>query len=328
MEVVSTAGVAPTDRFAAWRETLARVAMPVEVRTSHAADFTATVATASVGGLQAISLHHPPLEIDRTRLMIRRSDPEVYHVALNLAGRQLFTQERNTTTIEPGDFTFYHSSRIFRTSSDDRVPRESAVAVVIPPFLLPLPPDRLRALLAARLSSKDAIGSLVAHHLRVLAGKNADLHPADAARLSYLTIDLIAMMLARRLDAVGSLPVETQEQALFASVQAFIQGRLGDPALTPEAIAAAHHVSLRTLHRLFHAHGLTVAGWIRELRLDRCRLDLADPVLGSQSVRTIAAHWGFTDRSHFSRAFRAAYGMSPRAYRESAWQAVRPAPPA
>jgi AraC-like DNA-binding protein len=320
--------IAPLDRFAAWREMLAKLVMPIDVRTPSPKDFAATVEASSVGALQILSVKSPPMDVDRTPALIRRSDPEVYHFALNVAGRHLVMQSRNAADIPPGDMTFYHSSHPFHTRSDDRVRREWGLAVVIPTALLPLPAEQLAPLYAARLSSKDAIGSLVAHHLRVLAGKNADLHPADAARLSYLTIDLIAMMLARRLDAVGSLPVETREQALFASVQAFIQGRLGDPALTPEAIAAAHHVSLRTLHRLFHAHGLTVAGWIRELRLDRCRLDLADPVLGSQSVRTIAAHWGFTDRSHFSRAFRAAYGMSPRAYRESAWQAVRPAPPA
>ncbi|WP_082593086.1 helix-turn-helix domain-containing protein [Phycicoccus sp. Soil803] len=30
----------------------------------------------------------------------------------------------------------------------------------------------------------------------------------------------------------------------------------------------------------------------------------------------IAARWGFWDAAHFSRAFKAEYGCSPRAYRE------------
>ena len=39
-------------------------------------------------------------------------------------------------------------------------------------------------------------------------------------------------------------------------------------------------------------------------------------------VKAIAASIGFASRSHFSRAFRAAYGRDPRAYRR-----LSPAPP-
>ncbi|MEV0214766.1 helix-turn-helix domain-containing protein [Micromonospora sp. NPDC050695] len=34
-------------------------------------------------------------------------------------------------------------------------------------------------------------------------------------------------------------------------------------------------------------------------------------------MQAIAARWGFADKAHFSRVFRAAYGTSPQAYRES-----------
>jgi AraC-like DNA-binding protein len=45
----------------------------------------------------------------------------------------------------------------------------------------------------------------------------------------------------------------------MAQFHAFIWENLGDPNLTPGAIAAAHHISLRYLHKLFHAEGQTVA---------------------------------------------------------------------
>ncbi|MFB6784621.1 helix-turn-helix domain-containing protein, partial [Streptomyces sp. NPDC056352] len=93
----------------------------------------------------------------------------------------------------------------------------------------------------------------------------------------------------------------------------------GPPGRSPGAIAAAHNISLRSLHRLFQDQDLTVAGWIRARRLERCRRDLADPLLHSRPVRAIAACWGFTDpTTHFSRAFRAAYGMPPGDYRHPA----------
>ncbi len=90
-------------------------------------------------------------------------------------------------------------------------------------------------------------------------------------------------------------------------------------------IAAAHHMSLRSLHQLFHDEGLTVAGWIRKRRLECCRHDLSDPALASRPVAAIAARWGFTSPGDFSRTFRAVHGLPPAEYRMFARSAKGPA---
>ncbi|MGH3241637.1 MAG: helix-turn-helix domain-containing protein, partial [Spirillospora sp.] len=59
-----------------------------------------------------------------------------------------------------------------------------------------------------------------------------------------------------------------------------------------------------------------VAGWARTQRLERARRDLTDPSQRATPVQAVAARWGFAHASDFSRAFRRAYGMSPRDYRE------------
>jgi AraC-like DNA-binding protein len=102
---------------------------------------------------------------------------------------------------------------------------------------------------------------------------------------------------------------------MFLRVRQFIDANLDDIGLTPEAIAAAHFISLRTLQRLFADQDLTVACWIRNRRLEKCRDDLRNPLLAKQSVQAIGARWGFTDQAHFSRAFRRTYGMTPRSCR-------------
>jgi AraC-like DNA-binding protein len=106
---------------------------------------------------------------------------------------------------------------------------------------------------------------------------------------------------------------------LLDSIRAFILQRLNDRGLNPRTIATAHHISVRTLYRLFRAEGgTTVAAWVRDRRLERCRRDLLDPRQRSRSVRAIALRWGFRDDAHFSRAFRAAYGTSPQRCRARA----------
>ncbi|MEU8542146.1 AraC family transcriptional regulator [Streptomyces sp. NPDC048717] len=107
----------------------------------------------------------------------------------------------------------------------------------------------------------------------------------------------------------------TRQSMLLSRVQAYVQEHLAAPDLTPDTIAAAHHISTRYLHRIFQQQGLTVAAWVRRQRLDRCRLDLADPSLGDLPVRRVAARWGFDEPASFTRAFRAAYGTTPGAFR-------------
>ncbi|MEU1406374.1 AraC family transcriptional regulator [Streptomyces sp. NPDC005728] len=102
---------------------------------------------------------------------------------------------------------------------------------------------------------------------------------------------------------------------LLPRIQGYILRHLGDDGLTPDRVAAAHHISTRYLHRLFQRQGLTVASWIKAQRLEGCRRDLADPGLCHLPVHVIAARWGFAQAADFSRAFRTAYGTTPTALR-------------
>ncbi|MFF4384997.1 helix-turn-helix transcriptional regulator [Kitasatospora sp. NPDC001547] len=85
--------------------------------------------------------------------------------------------------------------------------------------------------------------------------------------------------------------------------------------MTPQTIADAHHISLRRLQQLLAEDDMSPAAWIRRRRLERCRLDLANPRLNARPIQAIAERWGFSDPAHFSRLFRAAYGIPPRDYR-------------
>ncbi|MFD2767169.1 helix-turn-helix domain-containing protein [Micromonospora eburnea] len=69
------------------------------------------------------------------------------------------------------------------------------------------------------------------------------------------------------------------------------------------------------LHRLFAAEQTSVSAGIRRRRLDRCRRDLADPALSGLAVGTVGGRWGLPDSAHFSRLFRAAFGVPPSDYR-------------
>jgi AraC-like DNA-binding protein len=142
------------------------------------------------------------------------------------------------------------------------------------------------------------------------------LSPSEADRLSALTLGVLTAALDNAVGNQSAGPPHTRQRALITRIHAFIEKNLGDTDLTPSTIATAHHISVRYLHKLFQQNGHAVAGWIRERRLEKCWHDLANPHLVTRPINTIAAQWGFTNSAHFSQAFRNAYGLSPRQFRQ------------
>ena len=77
-------------------------------------------------------------------------------------------------------------------------------------------------------------------------------------------------------------------------------------------------MSPSTVHRVWGAQACSVSDWIWSLRLDEARSRLCDPRLAAQGVSVIAFDCGFNDAAHFSRAFKARFGCSPRECRAAA----------
>jgi AraC-like DNA-binding protein len=263
-------------------------------------------------------LTYPSLRTQRTPKLIRRADPELYVVGLILQGEQSIAQARREVTITGGELVLYSSSAPFNVRVNDSGTAAVSVLALFPRALQPFPFDKVDRLLATRLSGSQGIEALLAQLLTQLATGTNTYTPADGPRLGMVLLDLVIALLGHRLDDTGSVPPESHRQALFLRIRAFIEQHLGEPGLTPTAIAAAHQISPRYLYALFQDQNLAVATWIRHRRLDHCRRDLADPQLATHPVHTIGARWGFGDAAHFSRAFRAAYDISPTDYRHLA----------
>jgi AraC-like DNA-binding protein len=88
--------------------------------------------------------------------------------------------------------------------------------------------------------------------------------------------------------------------------------------LSPAQVAAAFSISTRYLHKLFETEPETVTHYIRDRRLERCRLRLLDPRFSQRPISALAFDAGFNDLSGFNRAFKAKYGRSPRQLRATA----------
>ncbi|NYT67022.1 helix-turn-helix domain-containing protein [Pusillimonas noertemannii] len=98
-------------------------------------------------------------------------------------------------------------------------------------------------------------------------------------------------------------------------IQRYIRDNLRDSDLSASGIASAVNLSTRYVYELFSDEEEPLMKRVWSSRLERCRAELASPAAAGRSIGEIAYYWGFNDVAHFSRAFRKAYGASPRDYR-------------
>ncbi|MEU9992931.1 helix-turn-helix domain-containing protein [Streptomyces sp. NPDC048045] len=310
--------VPAADRFDYWTELLGRTHAPMELRSDHVDDFRASQRVLGLGAVTVWAATFQPLVFRRTPKLIRQSDPETYHLSLVVRGSGAGVWRHRETAYKPCD-VFINSSSLPNDvySTGDPV---QTVALEVPKALLPLPRDMAGRIVGARVSARDGMGALLAQFLTRLIADPAAYQPSDRPRLATVVTPLVAALFAHLLEADDCLPPETHQRALTLRIQAFIREHLHDPRLTPATIAAAHHISTSYLHRLFREEDATVAAWIRRLRLEAARRDLTDPALHATPIHAIATRWGFPRATDFSRAYRAAYGTTPKDHRHQALQ--------
>ena len=128
-------------------------------------------------------------------------------------------------------------------------------------------------------------------------------------------LDLIALTLgAVTKEATVTLPSSRELHLL--RLRAAVEARLNDERLSPADAAAAAGISVRYANTLLAQQDTSLGRYIQDLRLDRCRKILEDPTQAHRTLTEIAFAWGFSDQSHFSRAFRTEFGVTPRKYRK------------
>ncbi len=247
------------------------------------------------------------------RRLIAQAGGAYLFVGIRGGGRALDVPEPRTSLMEPGDICFYDADRPPVLD----FPEHCRLKVfLVPREALGLQERDVRRVMAAPVSRSSRMGALLSPFLSELADTVSVSRPSVGEMLAWNAVNLLTTLAADQLgqDAAG-LP-ETRSP-LLSRILGFVDRHLADSDLSPEMIAGAHHISVRYLHRLFQDEGTTVGRWIQRRRLEECRRDLVHRVRGRQTIAAVAGRWGFLSATHFSRVFRAAYGMSPSEWRDT-----------
>ncbi|MEV2272744.1 AraC-like ligand-binding domain-containing protein [Nonomuraea africana] len=313
--LIRTRDVPAARRHDAWRSIVCDTLGPLDLRIDPDAPLRGEIDAGQLGPVGVGRVRtSTPHSVHRTPGLIRRDSPALYRVVLAMSGGLVLTQDGRSARLDRGQFAIYDFGRPYELAYRSAV---HLAVFSLPHEMLSLPFDSVARLTAVPIETDGGSGALAAPLLRRVAVDLETYQPASAARLSTVVMDLITTAVAERADQAESLSAESQARMLLLNIHSFIEERLGLPDLDPGTVAAAHHISLRQLHRLFETQDTTVAAWIRHRRLERCRKDLADPAFHHVSVSSIASRWGLADSAHFSRLFRHTYGMPPAEYRRA-----------
>ncbi len=299
----------PTFDIGAWRREAATSFVALDVHPLGDEPFWARCSRIDVGEVSVFRIEHAPSVVARTPKLVRRGPSDLIKVSLQLEGEELIEQDGRIALLHPGDLAIYDTSRPYTLRFDGPT---SLLVFTFPRGYLDIPRDELAAVTATAFTLESPLGRVVNPFLVGLAHSLSELPGANGQRFARTGLDLLMTLVSTQLEQGVQRDPRRQ---LLHGVLATIDRMLDDPALSPAAIAAAHFISTRHLHAVFAEHSITVAGWIRERRLEHIRRDLADAQLAEVPIARIAARWGLVNPAHFSRLFRTTFGQSPTEYR-------------
>jgi AraC-like DNA-binding protein len=157
-----------------------------------------------------------------------------------------------------------------------------------------------------------ATAALLGPALRAACAALPRITHAEAPMVERMVLDLVADTLLQGLRA--SEGPAAREEALATRVRAYIDAHLGED-LDIATLCRALGVSRSNLYRAFGTEG-GVRHQIQARRLRRVRALLLD--LGeTRSIAALAEATGFADKSHLTRLFRQAFGVTPGAFRRA-----------
>ncbi|MGW2635711.1 AraC-like ligand-binding domain-containing protein [Streptomyces sp. NPDC001348] len=312
-KTLSTAPLASSEREECWHDVVSRTFIPLDVALLEKEPSPGTIVTERVGPLQIAHVRAGPQAVTRSRRLIARDGREYLTLSIQRRGTATKEQDGRESLLQPGDFSLSDSSRPFRKRLEGGF---SFVSFHFPRQELHVGDEDLRRFTATAFNGGTGTAALVSAYFTTMAREAATFDDAARRRVAATALDLLTLMVDEYRGRAAS-PAAEPPAAALVRVKDHIMRNLADPGLSPATIAAAHFMSVRRLHKLFEEDGATVAGWIRTQRLERCRRDLLRPTAHEIGVAGIARRWGFVSASHFSRAFRAAYGMSPREWQAS-----------
>lgn len=291
-----------------WREQLHSVCGRFDTTAGDEVDqFYGGISVGCMGDVEIATIATNAQALRKSVSDVRAEDGRNFFLIYQQAGNSVLIQHDKQASLGPGDCALI----------DSRYSSEFRYLEGMRHLSFHLPCDLLEQRMAGRqprvcdtIHATEPLGMVLGGFIRQIVDK----HELFDERESSAFGDAFISMLAPLSDDVARRGGNLRD---YSRVVAYIDSHLQQDLL-PERIARDVGVSVRSLYRLFEIRDQSLAGYIRDRRLKRCADELRAVSHSHENLTCIAYRWGFKDSAHFSRSFRACFGVSPREYRRAA----------
>lgn len=290
--------------------------MPAE----QAQGFAGALATRAVGALTVSQVAGKAYRVRRQTPLHEGVKREWLLVAIQRQGGSRLRQLGRDSALAPGDIALYSTAQPYRLEFDGAF-RQTVIGFPAAPLraLCPAIDGLVGRAMSGRRPQVALLAAMAECHFETDYGALPDQAGVHAASALSATLAGCAVSEPVREDATRSKLSQYHLQRL----RQFAMSRLGDSELSVRDVAVALNISTAHIHRLFSGQPHTFSAWLWHTRLQQCHLALANPAFSGLSISQIAFKYGFAHASHFSRAYRAQFGITPSARRLASATTVR-----
>lgn len=226
------------------------------------------------------------------------------------SGQYRLEQGGREVYLQPGEMSIYDATQPHRI---DIPCRFSKILISIPRQKLTQRIPNIGNITAVKIPTDSGVGAVSSGLIQSTVNHLHRIEPHQFLEMTEAVIDLFALSVSQI--NKGTPNLSRHRQLTLMRVKQFVEKHIADQKLNAHTVAEGTGLSIRYINNLFSGENTSLMRYLIQQRLEKCRRQIAGEKYYTVPISNIAMQFGFYNMSHFSRAFKQQFGVSPRQYR-------------